>query len=89
MIYQVKKNKNKITGISLALGDGGGLTFLTKPTQWGWVCREKNSQNSGRDGKNCGHLVQPVQLFESTKAFLSFFLKSPFFRKKTGSTKSR
>ena len=30
-------------------------------------CREKNSKNSGRGGKNSGHLVQPVQLFESTK----------------------
>jgi hypothetical protein len=35
VIYQVLKN---ITGLSFALGGGGGgSTFLTKPTQWGWV----------------------------------------------------
>ncbi len=31
------------------------------------LCRKINSKNSGRDGWSCGHLVQPVQLFESSK----------------------
>ncbi len=30
-------------------------------------CREKNSKTSGWDGKSFGHLVQPVQRFESSK----------------------
>ena len=29
-------------------------------------CREKNFKNSARLSQNSGHLVQPVQLFEST-----------------------
>ncbi len=46
---------------------GGGQLFLPNPRSGVGFCREKNSNNSGRDGKSCGHLVQPVQLFESTK----------------------
>jgi hypothetical protein len=56
----------KITGISIALGGGWGVTYPTKPSRVGF-CREKNSKNFGRDGKSCGHLVQSVQLFESTQ----------------------
>jgi hypothetical protein len=73
VIYQVKTKY--IAGISLALG---GSTFLTNPTHWCWVLKRKNSSK-----KNCGHLVQPVQLFESAKfrdiwstltCYISYFL---------------
>ena len=64
MIYHVKKNN--MTGIGFVLREGDQL-FSPNPRSGAGFCREKNSKNSGRNGKSCGHLVQPVQLFESTK----------------------
>jgi hypothetical protein len=31
------------------------------------ICKEKNFENSGRDGHNFGYLVQPVQRFKNSK----------------------
>ena len=40
-------------------------------------CREKNSKNSGRDGQNIGHLVQPVKLFLDQSLLIKGQLFSP------------
>jgi hypothetical protein len=58
VIYQAKKKISQV--LVLLWGGGGGQLFSPNPR------REKNYKNSCRDVKNCGHLVQPVQLFEST-----------------------
>jgi hypothetical protein len=44
-----------------------GQLFPPNPRSGVGFCREKKSKTSGRDGQSCSHLVQPVQLFESTK----------------------
>ncbi len=44
-----------------------GQLFSPKPRSGVGFCREKNSKNYDRNGKNCSHLIQPVLLFESTK----------------------
>jgi hypothetical protein len=41
--------------------------FSPNPRSGAELCREKISKNPGRDDQDFGHLVQPVQLFESTK----------------------
>jgi hypothetical protein len=46
----------------------GFKLFSPNPRSGVGFCRENSSNNSGWDGQNCGHLVQPLQLFESTTA---------------------
>ncbi len=57
------KKKSQVLVLLWGGGVGGGQLFSPNPRSGGGFCREKNSKNFGRGGKNSGHLVRPVQLF--------------------------